>query len=491
MDAPSDTGGASAPLADTAFAAIEAAIGAAHGADASGFAWLDRSEDALRWRVALIDSARHSIDLQYYLWHGDDAGKLLIEHVLAAADRGVQVRILIDDLNTLLAASGDVPSGDPLVVLIDAHPRIELRLFNPWRKRTLLGRAREMLSRLRRLNQRMHNKALIVDDQAAILGGRNLGDNYMGLHDAFNFHDLDVIGIGPVARQTRAAFDAYWTSRRAVSVSALKLAAPAADVQALRRQLQRPSPVLCTLRDLPLQARSWTAELQVLASRLRIGAARVVWDPPRDGGIEHRMAGHMYDFVGRAQRELLIVNAYVIPEQRTVDTLATLKARGVDIRLLTNSLASHDVPAVNSHYGPWRKRLREAMNGLHEMRHDAAIQGPVVDTPPRRAGFVGLHSKCMVADRQRVYVGSMNFDPRSAKTNSEMGVLIDSPALAEDLARLIERDLQPANSWRVEVDAAGRLSWTHDRTTVGRQPARNAWQRVLDLVFRLAPRELY
>jgi cardiolipin synthase C len=199
----------------------------------------------------------------------------------------------------------------------------------------------------------------------------------------------------------------------------------------------------------------------------------------------------MYEVTGSATRELLIVNAYIIPDQRAIDNLKALKARGVDIRILTNSLASHDVPAVNSHYKAWRKPLREASNGLYEMRHDAAIQPLVADTPPTRAGFMGLHSKGMVVDRQRVYIGSMNFDPRSATLNSEMGVIIESPGLAEALARLIERDLQPANSWRIEIDDKGGLVWINDRETVTRQPARNFWQRVEDVIFMMAPRSLY
>jgi cardiolipin synthase C len=477
--------------ASGAFASMEAAIRAAHGAQASGFELLDRNEDGLRWRLALVDSAKHSIDLQYYLWYGDAAGMVLLEHVVAAADRGVKVRILIDDLNTLLVTPGDIRSRDRVVALVDLHPNIELRLFNPWRERTLLARGGEMLADLERLNQRMHNKAMIVDNQAAILGGRNIGDDYMGLHEAFNFHDLDVIGIGPVARQASAVFDAYWNSEFVLPASALGLPTPTEDGLALRRQLQQALPKLGSLQNVPLAARSWSVELEALAPRLHIGSSRVYADLPVGDQMRHNMMERMYEFTGTAKRELLIVNAYIIPDHRAIDNLKALKARGVDVRILTNSLASHDVPAVNSHYKAWRKPLREASNGLYEMRHDAAIQPLVADTPPTRAGFMGLHSKGMVVDRQRVYIGSMNFDPRSATLNSEMGVIIESPGLAEALARLIERDLQPANSWRIEIDDKGGLVWINDRETVTRQPARNFWQRVEDVIFMMAPRSLY
>jgi putative cardiolipin synthase len=161
------------------------------------------------------------------------------------------------------------------------------------------------------------------------------------------------------------------------------------------------------------------------------------------------------------------------------------------MKVLTNSLASHDVPAVNSHYKQWRRPLIEAGVQLHEMRHDAAIHLRVVDTPPTQAKFMGLHSKGMVIDRERVFIGSMNFDPRSASINSEMGVIVESRGLAEALAALIERDMLPANSWRVELDDDGGLKWVNDRDSVTAQPARNWWQRVEDVFFMAFPKELY
>jgi len=199
----------------------------------------------------------------------------------------------------------------------------------------------------------------------------------------------------------------------------------------------------------------------------------------------------LYQMGGSAQRELLIVNAYIIPDERFVAGLRDLKGRGVEIWILTNSLASHDVPAVNSHYKTWRKPLREASSGLYEMRHDAQIQSQVVDSPPTKAKFVGLHSKGMVVDRRHVFIGSMNFDPRSASINSEMGVLIDSPKLAEELAARIKRDMAPANSWRVEVESDGAIIWINDRETVTRQPARGFWQRIEDVIFMAFPRNFY
>ncbi|HEY6510385.1 MAG TPA: phospholipase D family protein [Burkholderiaceae bacterium] len=480
-----------APRADGGFAAIEAAVRSRGGADASGFELLTRNEDGLRWRLALIDSARHSIDAQYYVWYGDVAGKLLLKHLLDAAARGVRVRVLVDDLTTLLKDASTVSLGDAAAALIDAQPNLELRLFNPWLQRGLLGRAAEALGDMDRLNQRMHNKALIVDNQATILGGRNVGDEYLGLNAQFNFLDLDVLGIGPVARQASAAFDAFWNSRWVMPASALRTARGGIDGVGADEQLLESLRAARSIERFPLSRADWSQELAALADRLHVGSSRVHFDVPEDGRIRHAMAEQMLAFTESAARELRIVNAYIILGEPAIAALQRSKQRGVDIRILTNSLASQDVPAVNSHYKGTRKALREATSGLFEMRHDAAVQATYADTPPTRAGFMGLHAKAMVVDRQRLYIGSMNFDPRSKQINTEMGVFIDSPSLAAALALWIELDMAPANAWRVEVTADGSLTWTHDHDTVTRQPARHWWQRIEDVFFMAFPSDLY
>jgi len=476
---------------DGAFSELEAAIRAAHGPEASGFELIDRNEDGLRWRLALIDSARHSIDLQYFTWFGDAAGRILLKRLLDAADRGVRVRMLVDDLNTLFSDAGTIQMRDKVAAMIDTHSNFKLRLFNPWSSREIAGRIGESVTELERLNQRMHNKAMIVDNRAAILGGRNIGDEYMGLHAAFNFHDLDVLGIGPVARQTSAVFDSYWNSDWVMPVSALKLpVSPAEQVAALAELMKRLTEAKSLAR-FPIPPQSWSAELAALPGRLHIGTSRVYSDLPTAGAIEQVMLERIHSMLGAAQRELLIVNAYIIPADRGIAILRKLKSRGVDMKILTNSLASQDVPAVNSHYKRWRRPILEAGAELYEMRHDAEIQPLVSDTPPTRAKFMGLHAKAMVVDRERVYIGSMNFDPRSALINTEMGVFVESRGLAEALARLIKRDMQPANSWRVELDDDGGLRWVNDKEVVTLQPARSWWQRVMDVLYGIVPKEYY
>jgi len=478
---------------DGAFSELEAKIRAAHGPQTSGFKLIDRNEDGLRWRLALIDSARHSIDVQYYLWYGDAAGRLrlLVKRLLDAAARGVKVRMLVDDLNTLFSDAGTLTQRDQVAAWLNAHPNLELRLFNPWMKREIMERAGESLSEFKRVNQRMHNKAMIVDNQAVILGGRNIGDEYMGLHTAFNFHDLDVLGIGPVARQTSAVFDAFWNSDWVMPASALEIPISTAELEAGDEMLLQRLTEAVSLSHFPIPPQSWSAEIAALHNKLHFGTSQVYSDLPAAGVIGQVMLEQIHSLLGNAQQELLIVNAYIIPAERGMTALHTLKSRGVSMKILTNSLASHDVPAVNSHYKKWRKPILEAGAELYEIRHDAAIQALVSDTPPTHAKFMGLHSKAMVVDRKRAYIGSMNFDPRSAFYNTEMGVFIESQGLADTLAKLIERDIQPANSWRVELDDDSELRWVNDKESVTCQPARNWWQRVQDFFFGAVPKEYY
>ncbi|MCU0919112.1 MAG: phospholipase D family protein [Burkholderiaceae bacterium] len=474
-----------------AFVDLEAKIQAAHGAEASGFVLLDSNADGLRWRLALIDSARHSIDLQYYTWFGDVTGRLLLKRVVDAADRGVKVRMLIDDLNTLLRDASTPQIRDGLVAAIDAHPNIQVRLFNPWTRRDLFGRAGEMVADLERLNQRMHNKQLVVDNRATIIGGRNIGDEYLGLNPAFNFRDLDVLGIGPVARQASAVFDTFWNSEWVLPVVALHVPLSEIESQPKRKQLIAELATEPTLAGWPIAPQSWSAEVAKLGPRLHAGTSRVVSDQPDDGVIRHTMLEHAREFADGAQRELLVENAYIIPAQPYIDWLRTLTQRGVQVGIVTNSLASHDVPAVNSHYKKWRKSLLEAGVSLYEIRHDAAVKRELADTAPVRAEFMGLHVKAIAVDGDRVLIGSMNLDPRSSDINSEMAVIVESKGLAADVAALIRRDMQPENSWRVEIDAQGRLRWANNVETVTQQPARNFWQRIEDIIFMAFPREYY
>ena len=467
-------------------------------ADGSGFHLLDSNEDALRWRLALVDSAEHSLDLQYYFWFADDSGDLLMKHVFDAADRGVKVRIILDDISTWIEKHNTLKVRDWEAAVLNAHPNMELRLFNPWRSRSHAGRIVEFLRHMTRANQRMHNKLMIADNRAAILGGRNIGDEYFGYSPESNFRDLDVLGVGPVARQTSDVFDRFWNSSWVVQVKELKLHPKRQDVRARRRSLVATAKESTVLQRFPLQRGDWDTAVADLTASIDAGQSRVVTDVPAaaatDGAsraVRHRMPAAIRELMEGAQKELLIDNAYVIPEQVDIDLFHELTARGVKIRMLTNSLASQDVPAVNSHYKTWRKELIEAGVDLYETRAHAAIQPLVADTPPTHAEFMGLHVKAIAVDGKRVFIGSMNLDRRSNDLNSEMGVLVESEPLGRRLSALMERDMRPENAWRLSLNSHGRVEWTAEDQTLTRQPARSALQRLQDLIFMLFPKSLY
>jgi putative cardiolipin synthase len=363
-------------------------------------------------------------------------------------------------------------------------------LFNPWHSRPLFGRGVEMAEKMERLNHRMHNKLLVADNQVAVLGGRNIGDEYFGMNEAFNFHDLDFIGVGPVARQASTVFDNFWNSDMVASASALRPPFSIYDLDPIlnpvERRLQSHQ-----LKLVGTEPRKWDREIEGLPANLSIGTSRVLTDLPDRDSVVHHMPKAVREFMSTATQEVLLVNAYIILDEKTLECIRGLTARGVQVRILTNSLASQDVPAVNSHYKRFRKPLLEAGVELYEIRPDAAILRTVVDTPPTRAGFMGLHTKALAVDRRRTFIGSMNLDPRSMEFNSEMGAMIESADFGDQLARLIERNMQPENSWRVEVDPEGELRWVAGDQVFTDQPALSFWQRVQDWLFMLFPKNLY
>jgi putative cardiolipin synthase len=243
-----------------------------------------------------------------------------------------------------------------------------------------------------------------------------------------------------------------------------------------------------------VERRDWSDELTRFEEEMHQGSSRVLADTPGKQGeeeVNHVMPLVILQLMEEAQHDVLITNAYIIPSEETINWLEEQIARGVRFRVLTNSLASHDVPAVNAHYKRWRDDLVGAGVELYEMRPDAAIQSLVVDTAPVEGEFMGLHSKAMVIDSRRVLIGSMNLDPRSWRINSEMGVLIESPGLAERLTEVMERDMQLDNAWQVALDNDGSVVWTGPDEVLHSQPARNFWQRVEDVVFMAFPKEIY
>ena len=454
-----------------------------HGPEHSGFKILDSSKDGLEWRLALIDSTVSSLDIQTYLWYPDNIGRLILERAIHAAERGVHVRLIVDDLLTI--------GQDQLLMELDRRPNMEVRLFNPWEDRSMMSRAGEMIAEMERLNTRMHDKLMISDGHAAVVGGRNLGEHYFGLNEDYNFHDLDLLGIGHIAQQANGMFDHFWNSEWVVSARNLDVEPDAEFVKTTWENIQAQNRAAEVLKPFPIEVKDWTTELKALQPKLRIGTSHLEYDEASGDSISQNVAAAMFPFMDEAQEELLITNAYLIPAEKAIAGLQSLTDRGVKIRVLTNSLASHDVPAVNSHYEPWRDDLIVAGVELHEMRPDAAIKESIVEVTPGTGEFIGLHTKAVVVDRRKVFIGSMNFDPRSFSINAEAGAIVDSPDLAADVAAVMLREMSPENSWEVLMDDEGELFWISSDEILGKQPAREGSQRIMNKIFKVVPKEQY
>jgi putative cardiolipin synthase len=272
-----------------------------------------------------------------------------------------------------------------------------------------------------------------------------------------------------------------------VSASLLQAQADEEFMATSRERLFNDLQASDVLTNYSIEPQDWTEELTELARVLHYGSSEVIYDRIENGEIVRGMTDSVGQLLRSAENEINLFNAYIIPDQDFIDGLGALTGKGIHVRILTNSLASHDVPAVNAHYKKWRKPIIETGAELYELRSDPAIRIRI-DTPPAVSRSSGFHSKAFVVDGRKVFIGSMNFDPRSANINTEMGVTIDSPGLGEEIVRLANRDMAPENAWRVMLDDQDSLIWVNSDETVTRQPAKNAWQRVLDFFFGILPK---
>ena len=410
----------------------------------SGFAPLTRGSDALGARLRLIDAAERSIDIQSFLIHPDMSSRLMAARVVAAADRGVRVRILVDDIFTSVS--------DSQFGTLGAHPKIEVRVFNPLPRG--LPRPIGFLVGLPASNRRMHNKSFTVDNAITIVGGRNNADEYFEVEESIEFADFDVMGAGQVAPDVSASFDLFWNSAFAVpldsllrpgSVSRRPLLAPDELDRAARIFDDAvASPVIADLRAGRLAPE--TAHATVVSDRpekLRV----------RRGKGERALVDALNAELSVAEREVVLVMPYFVPRARGVAQLRALRERGVAVTVITNSLASTNHAAVHGGYAPHRRDLLRAGVKLYEARPDTA-QSRITGAPVQ----LTLHTKGVVIDRSLALIGSLNFDPRSIELNTEMGIFIDSPAFACRLAGAIEADL-PLHTYALRLDDRGRVIW--------------------------------
>lgn len=426
----------------------------------SGLLLLPEDRAAFVARYALAAQAERTLDLQYYLWKGDNTGLALTHQVLAAADRGVQVRILMDDIYHT--------GRDRAYRALDLHPNIQVRLFNPIGNRGI-GRWGNYLARKSELNHRMHNKIFLVDNAAAILGGRNIGDDYFGIDPKIIFHDLDVLAVGPVAQEAGAAFDLYWNSDRAYPMAVVFTEAlPPDALDTLRQGLdaQIGDFIERLPYAVPLAGDALTAELEDLEAQLTWASAEVLVDPLDrfEGGGERSVFEILSEQLNReVEEEVVIQTAYLIPTREGIDFVAANVDRGVRYRVMTNSLLSNNHLSVHGHYQKYRKALLEAGVELYELRADAELVEYYRQTDQKLADSnAGLHTKAFVVDGRYSMVGSYNMDPRSRIWNSEIGLLVDSEPFADKVLEVMNRQFEPASAYRVDLDERGKLRWTLD-----------------------------
>jgi putative cardiolipin synthase len=437
----------------------------------SGIYPLERPLDAFVARGLLARAAERALDVQYYIWHGDTTGYLLLEELWKAAERGVRVRLLLDDNGT--------HGLDAALATLDGHPNVEVRLFNPFvnRKVRVLG----YVTDFSRLNRRMHNKSFTADNQATIVGGRNVGDEYFGAGQGMVFADLDVAAFGRVVTDVSNTFDAYWNSDSAYPAHLiLGNAAPdgAAKLEAKFFSVRTAPEAVEYLQAL----RGTRLVEQLLAHELPLEWARtrLVCDDPAKGLGNAQPSDLLFsslrDAIGTPQRELDIISPYFVPGKQGTKALSALAERGIALRILTNSLAATDVGAVHAGYAKRRAPLLRSGAKIYELKPNADEAAPPADKPKRDRKGVGgssggssaasLHAKTFSVDRERVFVGSFNLDPRSVHLNTEMGVVIDSPKLAGAVSATLDRDAE-RRTYEVKLaPSGGSLEWV-ERTPQG------------------------
>ena len=424
----------------------------------SGFHALIEGTDAFATRFYLIQTAEKTLDLQYYIWHDDLTGKVLVNQLLAAADRGVRVRILLDDLDTA--------GKDEMLHIIDAHPNIEIRLFNPFANRK--RRVGDFLTDTSRINHRMHNKSLTADNQATIFGGRNIGDEYFDATEEVGFSDLDVLAIGPVVTEVSNSFDLYWNSQWVYPLSAFKEAdsIDPSQIAVFREQSDafikaaRSSAYADAIRELKIAKLHNVAQLYY-----SWGKWKLVYDQPskveaKDVKKETHLAPTLKEAMDKTKSELLIVSPYFVPGTNFTNYLVGLVKKGVRVRILTNSLAANDVWLVHAGYMRYREELVKGGVELYEYK---ATKGAKKETEKTKAKWSGasrasLHGKYIGFGRRFMFVGSFNLDGRSVALNTELGVFFESPKYAQMMAVGFDKNAM-TKAYRVVLTDEDELQW--------------------------------
>jgi cardiolipin synthase C len=448
----------------------------------SGFYPLSQGMDALGVRLQLAERAEKSIDLQYFLVKNDTAGAVLLKSLLKAADRGVRIRLLLDDIFT--------KAPDRSLLLLNQHENVEVRVFNPISRRGIW--ALNFLTSFKQANRRMHNKSFTVDNQASVVGGRNIADEYFQLKEDEFFEDFEVLAVGPIASEISKSFDRYWNHSHAVPIDRFIANKKNEDFVAVRAEVTEQ---LQQSYDRVYQRTMESHLLQdLIADRLPLfpADARLLSDSPdkliNEISSEHmQLATDLREVLLSAEEEVIIITPYYVPRRSGIDLLANLTASGLRVMIITNSLASTNHVPVHSGYAKYRKDAIRAGAKIYEIRANAGQEFGNGDNIP---DALTLHSKIFLFDRRYLFVGSLNLDPRSIEINAEMGLLIDSPDFASAVADAVEKKLAAA-AYKLVENERGKLEWhaTIDGKEIieTKEPLTSRWRRFKAWFMKIVP----
>ena len=441
---------------NTALGQAVAPLAERHPGESGVFAMGDPHE-SFAVRVLIARAANRTLDVQYYIWHGDTTGTLLLATLHEAAERGVRIRLLLDDNGTV--------GIDARLASLNMHPNIEVRLFNPFlnRRFKLLGYTYDFF----RLNRRMHNKSFTADAQATVIGGRNVGDEYFGAASDELKVDLDALLVGPVAEEVARDFDLYWASASSYPIEDIVTTPEPVEQERILNAIQeeKNSPAaqdyLDAIRESKFIGALLNGDPGLLWSKVRM----VTDDPAKGlGAIKGKglLINQLDNILAHPEHSLVLVSPYFVPTRAGTDFFVAMAERGVDVRILTNSLEATDVLPVHAGYVTRRKALLKAGVRLYEMKRLSSV-------PEKKAGvgYFGssassLHAKTFAIDGERVFIGSFNFDPRSMHLNTELGFVIENPLLARDIETTIRKNI-PDRAYEVRLDENGKLYWLDHR----------------------------
>lgn len=458
----------------------------------SGFYLLSDNSDAFIARFALATMARKTLDIQYYIMHNDASGQHLAYAILSAADRGVNVRILLDDIN--------IGGRDSALKMLSQHENIEIRVFNPLKNRGLL-RTIELLLHSNRAGRRMHNKAFIADDRAAIIGGRNIGDEYFDYRKNISMVDLDALTVGPVVSDISASFCSFWQSQFVTDAEDLsKVTVLKSQLKGMRTRLKdKWSLARNTDHYKSLQKSDLIQKIINRNIPFIWAECEVFFDQPEKiqnhvADAESHLSTSVREYTRRATKRLLITTPYFIPGKKGMQWLTEKCNNGIDIKVLTNSLSTTDVIAVHAGYRRYRKKLAEHGVKLFELKRDALTLREKTRNFIKGSTRLSLHAKYMIIDHQYLFIGSANFDPRSNRHNTEIGVMINSDELTQQANNIYERATSKENSYSISIENKnGRLNWItqEDDVTViySDEPKASLRRRVIVFVASLLPIE--